>query len=285
MTKWLTSCCGLPLDIYLVDDLEESARLASQPMAARLARWLEPRVLKQASRVFTISPGYAEHLAAKYGVHAEWLPVSVTTRHIEHRPYQPKQPDVRPIVFIGAVNDLYVGAIRDLLQIIEEWNVAPHQFALRLVLLTYTTQEYIRAELGDSKWIEATFVSTPEELHRRLQESWAIFIPYSFSAAVKVLVSTSFPTKLVDCLPAGRPVVVYGPSYASVPRYFKEHRLQVCCNSAQELKTRLKNLVQYDTKEVILEYEMVLDRFHSPEHLRAILGGAGGAASRRQGDG
>jgi hypothetical protein len=272
IAKWLAAWSKLPLDIYLVDDLEESARLARQTYVAKLARWLEPKVLGRADRVFTISLGYAEHLRAKYGIEAEWLPVAIRQEFITRRAYERQDPDVRRIAFIGAVNPLYLGALKDLLQLIEEWNAENQTFGISLLILTYTSMGYVKAELGDSKFLEVRFRPCRREFEQRLQSSWAIFMPYSFSPDVRLMVSTSFPTKLVDCFPAGRPIVVYGPPYGSVPRYFETNQLPLCANSLSGLKAVLRDVEGHDTLALMQSYQAVIQRLHSPSRLRAILG-------------
>jgi hypothetical protein len=48
----------------------------------------------------------------------------------------------------------------------------------------------------------------------------AILIVYSHSAEMETMVRTSFPTKMTEALTAGRPILIYGPVYSSVARFF-----------------------------------------------------------------
>ena len=150
----LARSAKLPLDVYLVDDLEASARLVRSRWLAQFTRRVEPKVLHSAGRVFTISPGYCEHLHAKYGVQARWLPISLPAEPLVYSPYHPGDPDVRDLVFLGAINELYLGALQDLLQAIYRWNESAHAYKLRLVLLTYTSPEWVKKSLGDSPALE-----------------------------------------------------------------------------------------------------------------------------------
>jgi hypothetical protein len=271
VAHWTARWTKLPLDVYLVDDLEESARLAGQPLVARLVRWIEPKVLRSADRIFTISRGYAEHLRAKYEIEAQWLPVAILETLISHHPYAAQKPDVRMLAFIGAVNPLYAGALKDVLDLIREWNLETKSFRLRLLLLTYTEVEYIEKELGGSPDMAILLRPSKDEFLQQLRTCWAIILPYSFEENVRLMVSTSFPTKVVDSLPVGRPIVVYGPSYASVPRYFKENRIPLCAHSRSELKAVLQQVEQNDTVKLVQSYQMVIERLHSAGHLRSVL--------------
>jgi hypothetical protein len=266
--RWITS---LPLDLYLVDDLEDSTRLAGQSLFARLVRRWESKVLRSAARVFTFSPGYSEHLFAKYGVAATWLPVAIPAPEIVYQPFQPKAPDVRTLVFIGAVNPLYSAALRDILRTLDEWNSQSSPFALELMLLTYTDPTYIQNELGSSPHLRIRIKPGPDEFKQRMQQAWAIVLPYSFDLEVRTMVSTSFPTKLVDSFPSGRPLLVYGPPDASLPRYFQENHLQLVATSPSELKARLLQVEQVDNIDLIKSYQAICERFHSAASLASVL--------------
>jgi hypothetical protein len=262
---------GLPLDVYLVDDLEESSRLNGQPILARCARWLEPGVLRRAERVFVISPGYVEHLRAKYGIDAAWLPIPFLVQKLEYRPYTPGNPDIRTVAYIGAVNALYVGALKEFLEEVAEWNKTADSFKLKVLLLTYADPEWVGKQLaGSSDWEIRYRVST-DERKRTMERCWAVFLPYSFDESVRVMVSTSFPSRLSECMTAGRPMLVYGPPYASLPRYFLANGLPVCVQSRRELKTALRTIEQVDSAGLIAKYQDVLTRHHSREAIAARM--------------
>jgi hypothetical protein len=283
IVRCAAAAARLPLDVYLVDDLEESARLRGHPLQAWWARRAEARVLRQADRIFTISPAYAEHLSAKYGVPATWLPIAINSGSLRHQPFEPAQPDVRRLTFIGAVNALYEEALRDCLRAIEEWNAADRPYQLRLLLLTYSGREYLERALGNSAALEVVYRPPPDEFDRLLRQSWALFLPYSFAAEVRTMVRTSFPTKLVDCLPVGRPILVYGPPDASLPRHFRENGLPVCVSRREDLSGALRGLERYDSVDTIKLYDSTMNRLHSARHLRSLLacGGLRGAHANR----
>jgi len=272
LVTWLLArVTRLPLDVYLVDDLEESARHGGQPSLARWTRWFEPRLLRRAERVFAISPGYVDHLAAKYRVRAGWLPVIIPAGERIHRPYQPSQPDVRKLTFLGAVNPLYLEALRDCLAVIRDWNRQKSDYKMCLSLLTYADPSWLTRELGAGPELEIVFRCGETEFARRLRTSWALFLPYSFSAEVRVMVSTSFPTKLVDSFAAGRPVLVYGPPSASVPRYFVENGLPLCVTRREDLMAGFQEIASHDTPQLIEQYEEVIRRHHNAEAVRRLI--------------
>jgi len=257
--------------VYLVDDLEESARQAGQPVLARWTRMRERRLLRSADRVFAISPGYTEHLRAKYGKRAEWLPLPFPTDKVTPHPWRPRERGVREIAFLGAVNDLYLAPLRDLLRTIQVWNRDNVDHPLRLVLMTYSSPRLVERELGRSENLETIHRASDAECRERLARSWVIFLPYSFEAEHRLMVSTSFPSKLAESLPAGRPLLVYGPAYASLPRYFRENGLPLCVTDPGQLLAVLRTIESQDHDALIRQYQAVLDRYHSPAALQARL--------------
>ena len=105
----------------------------------------------------------------------------------------------------------------------------------------------------------------------RLIKSWAVFLPYSFEPEQRLMVSTSFSTKLTESLTSRRPVLVYGPEYASLPRYFLENHLPICATSKDHLWEALREIERRDSPELINQYKTVIQRYHSPETLEHIL--------------
>ena len=104
---------------------------------------------------------------------------------------------------------------------------------------------------------------------------WALVLPYSFSPDVRIMVSTSFPTKLVESLPSGRPVVAYGPEYASVPRVFLEEGLPLVATDEKTLRQILRSdLPTHDRPGLMDQYRAYLERNHSLETQNRILDAA-----------
>jgi hypothetical protein len=265
---------GLPFDIYLVDDLEDSAVLWRQVVLRRLIRTLEGNVLRRAARIFCISKGYAEHIARKYGVTASWLPVPIVTSALTHRPYRPSQPDLRRIVFVGSgITPLYLTALVDCYQAIQERNARCGDYRLQLLVITIAAAQPLVDRLPNTDDL-VTLVQPPRaELQRCCEQGWATLLPYSFDSSVRKLVSTSFSSKLSDSFRAGRPVLVYGPSDASIPRYFRETGLPLCATSREELSLALDSIERYDSPELVTQYAAVWSRYHSPSAVReTILG-------------
>lgn len=270
---WLiASGTRLPLSIYLVDDLESSAALRNRRFLLRIIRPLERLVLRRAERVFTISQGYVEHLATKYGQSAEWLPAPMQINSFEYHPYTPGRPDVRHLVFVGGISDLYTSALVELYDAIQEFNFRGADYRLKLLLITTGGAADVLNRISNTDDLEVMTRLPRKQLAEICRSSWATVLPYSFDSSVKTLVSTSFSWKLLDSYLAGRPILVFGPDYASLPRYFREAGLPLCATSPEQLRTTLDSIEKEDSQKLITRYLSTWRHLHSPAAIRVRLG-------------
>ncbi len=260
---------GLPVDVYLVDDFESSAILNKQGAFAKKVNTWEQRILKRVDRVFTISRGFAERLECKTGIRCRWLPVPILLKPDELEYKKPPSRSIKTIAYLGAINPLYTGAIKMLLDKIRSLNSDGKK--IQLLVMTYTEPETVYRVLGRSEDF-ALFHNAPiEECRKRLTESDVIFLPYTFEEQHRVMVSTSFPSRLAEVIRAGRPLLVFGPEYASLPRYFIENSLDICITNPSQLDWVLKNIESYDNPETIQAYKRAVMKYHTPEAIMNIL--------------
>lgn len=272
MVSALARACGLPYDLFLVDDYEEFVRFHGQAYLAPAVRFFERRALARADRVFVISQGYADHLQAKYNQRAHWLPVlAVKDAPAIWRPYRAAALDERPIVFVGSIHFLYQQGLIDLHEAIGNWNRGSHPYRLRLQIVTRREPPELLKALGPNPALDLVLGASDAERDRLSGEAWAIFLPYSFTPEARHFVTTSFSYKFTDAIAAGRPIVVYGPSYGSLPRYFQEEALPLCATSKGELDTALEHIPACDNPATIARYAGLLERNHSPAALRRRL--------------
>jgi hypothetical protein len=267
----LGSITRLPVDVYLVDDLEESARLSGRPDLARRFKAEEWNLLRKAGRIFAISPGYCEHLHEKYGVNATWLPTATRTTEAPHQPFHRTKPDIRRISFLGSVNSLYADTLKAVVKSIRRWNQSSASFKLEMQIMTYEDEGLVRQMIGAGSETVVLHRLPDSERLQRLLSSWAVLLVYSFEPDMRTMVSTSFATKLMESLGAGRPLIVVGPAYASIPRYFRENHLPLAVEKIDALDSLWSQLENIDSPATIARYGEVLQRFHSPAAIRQIM--------------
>jgi len=138
-------------------------------------------------------------------------------------------------------------------------------FSLYLEIITYGNPKAFCDSLVSSKYIIIHQNMPLAERLDHLRTSFACFLPYSFLPVEKTMVSTSFSCKLIEYYEAGRPILVYGPEYASIPRYFSNAGLPLCATCRPQLRSALRSISEHDTPDLLSRYAEVWKRFHSPQ--------------------
>lgn len=276
---WLLQCSKFPVDLYLVDDIEESTKYGHNRTLQTFVKPLLASVLRRSARVYAISVGFAEYLENRFRCKAEWLPVPSSVAPPDRNSYNICRSDQRHITFIGGLNHLYNDALQDLYEEIDRFNASPDApYRLIMEIITYGNLDNFRGTLPNQDWFVGFCRLPDQERFARLANSYACFLPYSFKANERVMVSTSFSCKILEYFAAGRPILVYGPEYASIPRYFKDEGLPLCATSKVELTSALKSIQCADSPELLEQYHSVWAKYHSPTAVRRrILGWKEGA--------
>ncbi|HSI12624.1 MAG TPA: hypothetical protein VK961_11300 [Chthoniobacter sp.] len=267
LIQWLTR---MQVDIYLVDDLEASALLNKRYWRARITRFVERRMLRHFDRIYVISQGYVEHLKAKYGVKAQWLPLVIRTAKPVTFTAPPVPGEVRFIGFSGSINELYREALLELNATVQNLNKTA---AIRYKIAVCVPQASPDLEkiFPDPSIVEI-FAGLPnDKLVERLAANYANFLPYSFAPALEIMVSTAFSCKTSEYFAAGRPILVYGPPYASLPRHFIENDLPLVCTDRGNLERLIRDVERFDSPALIASYSDLVESFHSPTALRRRL--------------
>jgi len=262
---------GIPVDMYLVDDIESSARMEGCPRRAFIYTAMERLLINRFNRLFLISPGYVEHLGKKYNSTATWLPVPIRFDTLKHRPTQ-SQSTRRVIVFSGSLNRLYIDALRDLCDVLSDLN-RNNETTWRLLLLGRSTRSHAIDVLGNYEFIECESQLDNHGLINRLGECTTCFLPYSHSDDVNIqtMVRTAFSCKISEYYASGRPILAYGPPYATNIRYFQQNNIPQIATTKIELRAALQLVDKNDNKETIFKYQNIVDKFHSSAALIRTL--------------
>jgi len=262
---------NLPFDIYLVDDYQSSLRAnGASPSLCKKAAVIEGDILRQAQKVYAISPGYVEHLRHQYGVNATWMPLPVPLCRVVYRPVV-QSDAIRRVFYIGSVNSLYVEGIRGFIQILRERISRGESW--RLVVVSGAPASQLDKFLGPA-WREVVDLrraDSREELKTACAEALAYLLPYSSEPSMGLLVRTSFPSKLTDYLTDGRPILVHGPADSSAVRYARENSFPLVSTTFTELDRNLDLIGVCDNASTIDIYSESILRYHSPEALIRIL--------------
>ena len=263
---------GISTHIYLVDEIEASAK-HHQPKWVRF--WIKPTlalVLKNSASVFAISEGFVDYLKSEFQCKARWLPIPSQNAPVAPVILPSGNKSTRNIVFIGGLNYLYLSALKDLYEEICEFNANSSSMPPWILeVLSYCPPESLFSLLPDQKHLVFHQNLTTQERILRMSQASACFLPYSFSESERVMVTTSFSCKILEYFKSGSPILVYGPAYASIPRYFSKENLPLCTTNRGELQQALYQLDTIRSSDYLAKYKSAWEKNHAPEAFKKNL--------------
>jgi hypothetical protein len=199
---------GLPLAVIVHDRLESFERVYPAFASAQIRRFAE--VYRDAAVRFCISPEMEECLSVAYGAHGTVLypnrSEELTARPVEDSA-ELKAPPQLTLGYAGAMNYGYRERIAEVMPMLADAGIA-----LRV---------YSREAPPAIKGVvyAGSFRRTADLWNRVKSECDAVWLPYSYSAEMRLLYETHFPSKLTEYLALGMPTLITGPAYATGVRW------------------------------------------------------------------
>ena len=193
---------GVPQVVLVFDLWEENAY---GPVARRLGRALERRILRRARTVVVSSPEAAAHYRDKHGVACEVLPI----------PANPPDGAARDAPVPGEV--LVAGAVY--------W--AQEDAVRRLVRAASNVPGTRSVVMGDEGNLRGRGIvadryesSLPgADFRRRLTRADVLFLGLSFDSPYPEVIRMATPARLHDYMASGRPLLVHAPAGSHVAEY------------------------------------------------------------------
>jgi hypothetical protein len=260
----LAKSTSLPFAVYLVDDFLSGAELAGNQKNYNLAVRNVPSWLKSADMIFVISEGLRERIKDLYNLDSIVVPLPYDNNEkgfpeIRHKKYH-------QILFIGNLSHFYLDGLRNLITIIDHLN--EEGFGPIKLRLTIADPN----QLGSSNHVIYKPCENDFELKSEIQSSLICFAPYSFEEKYKVMVSTSFPSKLLDYLSAGKFILVYGPPYSTSVKYFQENKLEevIFVNDPALVKRKILQQIS-EPRDFGKNYQEILRINHSIKKISSLI--------------
>jgi glycosyltransferase involved in cell wall biosynthesis len=198
----------LPLAVIVHDRLESFDRV--YPAFAGAQRRRIAGIYRDAAVRFCVSPEMEQCLAREYGAPGTVLypnrSEDLTARALDES-LQLKAGSVLTIGYAGAMNYGYGEAIA----------AAMPELAAAGIGLRVYSREAPRAMPGVT--YGGAFRHTVDLWSHLKSECDVVWLPYSSDPAQQTLYETHFPSKLVEYLALGMPVVISGPAYATGVRW------------------------------------------------------------------
>jgi glycosyltransferase involved in cell wall biosynthesis len=204
----------LPLHVHLHDTWREAYAGRPFPVERAAAWWYEARVLQDAARLFTITDEAQQHYRNKLGVDSEVLPHSVAESDLA-RPEPPPRPAAGPRVlhFAGSIYKVMnADAVANVCRALDLCRAD-----VRFDCYSPVDAEGL-ARLGISGSRVRVAFASRSEVASAQADSDILVLPMAFRSTNPTEIRTVFPTKLLDYLVSGRPILVHAPADSWVAR-------------------------------------------------------------------
>jgi glycosyltransferase involved in cell wall biosynthesis len=183
----------------------------------RFAKWLQPRVFARAAHVLVMSEGMAQYYRRRY----PGVPCSALVHSFDEpvpRYTMPPEPGVTlEMVLSGNINEACREAALRVCEVIAR---TPKS---RLTLLSGTAREHLD-RLGLLRPGVGLETVSRDVLVDRLQRADIMVLPHGFSGGLAdVEYETIFPTRTIEYLICGRPILAHTPPGCFLTRFLKEH--------------------------------------------------------------
>jgi glycosyltransferase involved in cell wall biosynthesis len=237
LAGYLTSrSTGIPLYAYFHNTYLD---LMSGGLERRFAVWLQGRVFAKAKYVFVISDGMLEYYREQYPeLKHSSLPHSFAEPLPQYTPPPPVGSPLR-LVFCGNVNQSCEDAAVRLAEAIAGCE------DVRLSLLSGSNRGYLErlGILRDGVTCDAV---PRDEIPRRLAEADILLLPHGLTGPEdwNVEYRTIFPTKTIEYLISGRPILAHTPPGCFLTRFLTENDCALVVDKADvgELRDAIQRL-------------------------------------------
>lgn len=183
----------------------------------RLARWLQPRVFRAASRIIAVNEGMAGYYREHYGTNALCVPTCINVDIPRPNPVpSPGNPFV--VGYSGTINSARISSLRALVRAIG------NHAAYAIRYFTPQKPAFLRAYDLWTQNSEAAFVSGEAELIRRLSGCDALFLPLTFDVGEnsRDQLATCFGIKSYEYFLSQRPVLLQCPGDYFIARFYRD---------------------------------------------------------------
>ncbi len=208
-----------PLFTYMHDTWEEALVLAPFNTVAHrnIARVFEKLIFRSSSKVFTVSSALQNLYSRKHGIQAVTLPHSMDLSINLSGKYQDckETRKFHTIAFTGSVYSVNYDPIKMLADVV---NSMPDG---EVKLTICAPEADMLKEWGiDGKNIESRFASRSDALSLQRQAD-ILFIPLAFEPS-SIELKTAFPTKTLEYLISGTPILVCAPANYYISKCARE---------------------------------------------------------------
>lgn len=260
---------GRPLFLYFHNTYLE------HPRGNIMAGWLQPRVFRHAQHMFVMSRAMQE-------LYRRYYPGLVCTPLVHSFNEPLPDPKTLPstaevqnplrLVLSGSVNASNEGAVAHMAQAIAALTDT------QLRIYSRTNPAYLK-QLGiQGSQFSLTTVSR-DSLIQELQQADILFLPHGFSDRESIEeIETVFPTRTIEYLIAGRPILAHVPEKCYIADFLREHQCAlIVTDPGVEHLVEAINRLKTDSglrQQLVQNALRAANQFHGPVvagHLRSVI--------------
>ena len=237
------------------------------------AGFLQPRVFRDSKHVFVMSEGMVELYRRNYPGLANCTALLHTFREPLPSFQAPPPPGTTlKVGFCGTINDSCLEAAQRLFRAVSKVPGARVQFCTRL------SPSYLQ-KIG--VWFDNSSHCTPArpELLQILSQMDFLLLPHGFTGRLaQVEYETIFPTKTIEYLISGRPILAHSPPGVFLTRFLKQHDCALVVEESSE--TALVDAIRRLQADAELRVRLVKNALRTArmfqasvvaKHLREVL--------------
>lgn len=206
---------------------------------SRLANWLQPRFFAYASHIFVMSEGM-ERLYRQNYPDLDCSPL----KHTFNDPMPPDEPppplhDPIRLCLSGTINPASEDSVLRCSQMIREMD------RVQFNLFTGTPQSYVERVGFTGPKVTVNKVSR-DELLERIRVSDILLLPHGFTSSwAQEEIQTIFPTKTIEYLLSGRPILAHLPADCFLGEFLRRHECALIVDepSTDALRQGLQTLI------------------------------------------
>ena len=187
----------------------------------KLARQLEPAILKGAAAVLVTNERMADIYRRDYGVEAVIIrnPCAISTLPATDKLNSLLPANTINIVYTGAVYTAHYDAFHRLIAAIR----ALQRSDVKLHIFTNNPPSVLALEGIGGPDVTLHDYLPPQEITYVQQQADILFLPLAFHSDLPEMIATSAPGKTGEYLASGRAVLVHAPPDSFLSWYFRQH--------------------------------------------------------------
>jgi glycosyltransferase involved in cell wall biosynthesis len=256
----------LPLTVYF--DILWEERASGKEL--ELSKEYEKAVIEYADQRFAITEFAVDHLTEKHRKSFELIPHTIDSGLAT--PYHEA---------IGSINIHFAGGIYPQMNedsVIRLANVIQEIIEEEKMEITFEVcSPDLPASIKDYPFIKWRFLSK-EELLDTQRKSSILFLPQSFESSTPLMIKNNMPTKTMEYLCSGRPILVHSPADSYLSHLATQHGFAevVDAPDQEKLKNALLKLIRNSAHQKILvekgiTFLLTRDARHWSDYLREKL--------------